>query len=547
MIGNKYQLSSTRVAFILVALILILLILTFVPFKIDYKLTIYSTLTLLGLLITIISGAFHQLKISVTKPYLFTPEQFEECFKEIVSNSFSKINNVLKWVKGDKSIQNLEKLVIVIDNIDRCSNDVAYNLLTDIKTFLSSEPNSIVFVIPVDDEALKNHIIKSSKTETDCNQEKEEFLRKFFNVTIRIKPYSETDMYSFAKQICEASKLNFKPETINTASKEYAKNPRRIIQLFNNLLAEMNNYTSDFIQKNETLICCILIIREEYPEYYKKIINSPKIFNEDYSGEEENIKRFSRIAHTNLGNVAISDLSIILTNSYRQFDDIAEDIRDAIETFNTEKVLSVWNKEKDHVVNYIFYELDNSIKNNLIDTNLVAYFDLIAQINIKYPLEEHLTKRIDEKTQPYLSTIITKTKNHDNLCKYAQLREEQKDERIKIALVEDCKRDENQEESLHWKSLFNTVIKNFQDKETSIALSSTYTLYYYSVGSVDFSEEQIESLFSDQFVKQRIENLPYDNNNEISLNTETKEYQKVKWLFEKKKNITDETYGHFFL
>lgn len=354
-------------------------------------------------------------------------------------------------------------------------------------------------------------------------------------------------MYSFAKQICEASKLNFKPETINTASKEYAKNPRRIIQLFNNLLAEMNNYTSDFIQKNETLICCILIIREEYPEYYKKIINSPKIFNEDYSGEEENIKRFSRIAHTNLGNVAISDLSIILTNSYRQFDDIAEDIRDAIETFNTEKVLSVWNKEKDHVVNYIFYELDNSIKNNLIDTNLVAYFDLIAQINIKYPLEEHLTKRIDEKTQPYLSTIITKTKNHDNLCKYAQLREEQKDERIKIALVEDCKRDENQEESLHWKSLFNTVIKNFQDKETSIALSSTYTLYYYSVGSVDFSEEQIESLFSDQFVKQRIENLPYDNNNEISLNTETKEYQKVKWLFEKKKNITDETYGHFFI
>ena len=113
--------------------------------------------------------------------------------------------------------------------------------------------------------------------------------------------------------------------------------------------------------------------------------------------------------------------------------------------------------------------------------------------------------------------------------------------------MEDCKRDENQEESLHWKSLFNTVIKNFQDKETSIALSSTYTLYYYSVGSVDFSEEQIESLFSDQFVKQRIENLPYDNNNEISLNTETKKYQKVKWLFEKKKNITDETYGHFFI
>jgi len=235
-VGNKYLLSPTRLAFILGGLIFILGVLTFIPFKIDYKIPIYAIFTLLGLLITIISGAFHQLKISVTKPHFFAPEQFEECFKEIVSNSLSKkTNRFLKWVKGDKSIQGLEKLVIVIDNIDRCSNDVAYNLLTDIKTFISSEPYSIVFVIPVDDEALKKHIIKNSITGTDCEKEKEEFLRKFFNVTIRIKPYSETDMYSFAKKICMQSGLSFKPETINIASKEYATNPRRIIQLFNNL------------------------------------------------------------------------------------------------------------------------------------------------------------------------------------------------------------------------------------------------------------------------------------------------------------------------
>jgi hypothetical protein len=137
-VGNKYQLSSFRLAFILSGLILLLAILIFLPFKIEFKAPIYAIFTLLGLLITIISGAFHQLKISVTKPHLFAPEQFEECFKEIVSNSLAKTNEVLKWVKGDKSIQNLEKLVIVVDNIDRCSNDVAYNLLTDIKTFLSS-------------------------------------------------------------------------------------------------------------------------------------------------------------------------------------------------------------------------------------------------------------------------------------------------------------------------------------------------------------------------------------------------------------------------
>lgn len=543
-VGNKYQLSSTRLAFILSGLILLLAILTFIPFEIEYKFPVYAIFTLLGLLISVLSGAFHQLKISVTKPHLFAPEQFEECFKEIVSNSLSKINKVLKWVRNDQSIQDLEKLVIVIDNIDRCSNDIAYNLLTDIKTFLSSEPYSIVFVIPVDDEALKNHIIKNSKTETDCNQEKEEFLRKFFNVTIRIKPYGETDMYSFAKQICEKSRLNFKPETINVASKEYARNPRRIIQLFNNLLAEMNYYSTDFAQKNETLICCVLIIREEYPKYYLTIVNSPKILNEDYSGEEENVKRFIRITHTALGKVGIADLSKVLTNSYHQFDDIPADIKDAIETFDAEKVLSVWNKE--NIENYIFDRFENSIKNNFIETELVANFDLIAQINNKYQLETHFAKRIDEKIQYFLSVIISKTKSHENLCKYALLREEQKDKTVKLELVEACKRSEKLDNDLPWKSLFNAVLKNFKDKKTLVSLSSTYTTYSDIIDSIDFSAEQIENLLSEQFVQQRIALLPIDDNGEIVLDTETEEYQKVKWLFENKKNITDITYAHFF-
>lgn len=545
-VGNKYQLSSTRLAFILSGLILLLAILTFMPFQIDYKLSIFAIFTLLGLLITILSGAFHQLKISVTKPHLFAPEQFEECFKEIASNSLSKKNTVLKWVTVDQSIQNLEKLVIVIDNIDRCSNDIAYNLLTDIKTFLSSESYSIVFVIPVDDEALKNHIINNSKTETDHNQEKEEFLRKFFNVTIRIKPYGETDMYSFAKKICAKSLLTFKPETINVASKEYAKNPRRIIQLFNNLLAEMNYYSNDFAQMNETLICCVLIIREEYPKYYRTIINSPKILNEEYSGEEENVKRFIRIAQTALGKVAISDLSMVLTNSYHQFDDIAVDIKDAIETFDTDKVMSVWESEKGNVENYIFDRFDNSIKNNFIESELVAYFDLIAQINTKYQLESHFTKRVDEKIRNFLSSIISKTKNHENLCRYALLREQQKDKTIKTELVEASKSSEKQENDLPWKSLFNAVLKIFQDKKTSIALSSTYTINPDIVDSVDFSEEQIENLLSEKLVQLRISALPTNENSEILLDTETEEYQKVKWLFENKKNITEDTYGHFF-
>lgn len=552
-IGNTYQLSSARVAMILCCLILLLAILAFIPFELDYKFPIYAIVSLLGLLITIVSGAFHQLKISISKPYLFAPEQFEECFKNIVSNSLKKSNFISKWVNGDKSIQNLDKLVIVIDNIDRCSNDVAYNLLADIKTFLSTEPYSIVFVIPVDDAALRKHIVNSSKHSGDCDKDKEEFLRKFFNITIRIKPYNETDMFEFAKQINDKHKLNFKPETLNIASKEYAKNPRRVIQLFNNLLAELNyDYgMPEFAQRNETLICCILIIREEFSDYYERVINSPKIFVD--ASVPENLKkngeltRFIRIAHTAIDKIELEDLCRVLVSSYNMFDDVPIDLKDAIQTFNTKMVLAMCNSDKERIIDYIIDRLDNAARCQLIETDMASYFDLVTEINKLYPLDVHIAKRIDEKVVPHFPAIISRTKNHENICNYAHDRECQGNSTIMRALIENSMRSENQASGMHWAHLFNAVLKVFNDKETSIALSSTYTLYSHFVDYHELSVDQFNYLVSDEYVQQKISDLPTkEDSKEILFDTGTEEYQEVKWLFENKQNIDEDTYAILF-
>lgn len=555
-VGSKYQLSKTRLTWILIALIIILLIISFIPFKnIDYKFSIYSIIPLLGLLITIISGAFHQLKVSVSKPHFFAPEQFEECFIEIVANSLSKSSKALKWVKGDKSVQNLEKLVIVIDNIDRCSNDIAYGLLTDIKTFFSSVPYSIVFVIPVDDDALKKHIINHSHNRELCHQESEEFLRKFFNVSLRIKPYNETDLYAFAEQIALKSNLKLKPETINVASKEYARNPRRIIQLFNNLLVE-KNFDVEFSEENETLICCVLIIREEYPNYYQSLINSPKIFNDpDYEINDqeakdgaEMLKRFIRIAQITVGKVDLNVLNRILTNTHNQFIDIPIDIKDAINTFDHKKVLEVWEDDWEVIFPYIINRISNAGKNDLIDTDLVAYFDLLTNISTRFPLNEALCKRIDENVVPYLSIVIEKTQNHDNLCSYALLREQQNDNGIKNTLINEATRTKDQPKDPYWGKLFKAVLKNFKDKSSSQALSSTFEHFHDYATGIDFSRDQIEYLMSDEYVQGRINALPVvdQDTKEPVIDVETEEYRRVKWIFQNKENISDIAYSHFF-
>lgn len=517
--------------------------------EIETKITIAAMISFAAFAFTILSGVLYKLKISVTKLHFFAPEQFEECFKEIVSNSLKKTNSILKWVKGDNSIQNLEKLVIVIDNIDRCSNDTAYELLTDIKTFLSSEPYSIIFIIPVDDVALRKHIINSNKNSDDCDKDKEEFLRKFFNVTIRIKPYGETDMFAFAKQISEKYNLNLKPETINLASKEYAKNPRRVIQLFNNLLAELNYYDTEFVQQNETLICCVLIAREEYPNYYNSIVNSPKWFV-DGSVEEkyqEDLKRFIRISHNALGKIYIADLSRILTNSHNQFADLAAETKDDIDSHNDNKILAATDEEQERILDYLIYQLDNSVKNNLIETELVAYFDLCVKINVKRAFGSHICKKIDEHIIPHIAIIITKTSNHRNLCTYAFNRNKQGNNTIKKALIEGAKRSKDQEKGKHWQSLFAAVLKVFDDRDTSTALSSTYTEYSQFIKSSDFSMHQFNFLISNEYLQQKIAELPLNkDNNEILLDTGNEKYHKVKWLFENKRNINEYTYGHLF-
>ena len=216
----KTKLSAKGIALAVIVVAIISIFLFLIPeVDIEWKIAVPTIGTLGTFLLALLNGCFYDLKISYSKPALFAPEQFEECFKQMMSKCLKDTS----WIKekwedlkdyvevGEVSIKGLEKLVIVIDNIDRCPSDMAYQLLTDIKTFLSNEEYNLVFVVPVDDEALKKHLFRrwNKQTGEDINKEKEEFLRKFFNVTLRIKPHQVTELQHFAHKINSENNLVF--------------------------------------------------------------------------------------------------------------------------------------------------------------------------------------------------------------------------------------------------------------------------------------------------------------------------------------------------
>ena len=113
-VDNEFKLSYTKSVYVLIGLICVLIILSFCDFKVENKISIFSIITVLGTLTALFSGVFHQLKVSVTKPYVFAPEQFENCFKEIASKAL-KTNTLLDKLKyvndSDYTIKNLKKLI----------------------------------------------------------------------------------------------------------------------------------------------------------------------------------------------------------------------------------------------------------------------------------------------------------------------------------------------------------------------------------------------------------------------------------------------------
>lgn len=442
----KTYVSTNYLGILCLALLALLIIINCLPISFEMKVPIFTGLSLLGVIITIFGGIFQKLKIQINKPIVFAPEQFEGCFRDMISKALKKrniVNNayikIVDYVEvGECSITNLDQLVLVIDNIDRCSSSQAYNLLTDIKTFLCDEKFNLVFVIPVDDEALRKHILNSTHSENsdECARDKEEFLRKFFNVTLRIKPHQPTEMYEFAQKLNTKYTLGFNSATINIASKEYAKNPRRVIQLFNNLSAELENYDDEFTSEYETLICKILILREEYNLFYQGLLNDYTLLNKTDLPKEYNNPELKRLLNDTRSYTSNYDghvLSRILTNSDSQFADIPINIRkfiDAHDVIDSNTELFEWiNIDCSNIeqfVGYCLYNIDKAIKRQLWDSEFKSYCEFIAEANsvVWFTIEQNI--RMSEKIKPHIGKLIPVFSNPTQIVTYANCLHAQK-------------------------------------------------------------------------------------------------------------------------
>lgn len=224
------------------------------------------------------------------------PDQFRQEFRYIMRDE-ARITH-----KNDR-------LVIILDNLDRVREEMAIQVLGAVKTFLKEE--RCVYILPCDDKGLKEHIISmrsgNSSGTRMSERQANEYLRKFFHTTLTIRDILIDDLDTFVSdKVSELKILDF--PNINSSILEsldlenvkvknqqeisavlqiaLSKNPRRIIQIVNKL---STNYLliSERANDSESLIPILLnnlgfltkltVIEEEWPEFYALITVYPDL------------------------------------------------------------------------------------------------------------------------------------------------------------------------------------------------------------------------------------------------------------------------------
>ncbi len=204
-------------------------------------------------------------------------EQFEHLF----------LNEVLQ-----SSTISEGRLLVVFDNLDRVTHDKAVEALSTIKTFLEVKPLAktmcadAVFLVACDEAAIKAHISTAFLDNKDNSDDfpPGEFLRKFFNTSIKIPVFAQTDLDDYTRDLLRETKTPSLDEewTAWIITKAFRNNPRQIKQFVNTLLAhfllakECENGEIPLIQQhgaitgNPASLAKFLIMWELYPNLMRE-------------------------------------------------------------------------------------------------------------------------------------------------------------------------------------------------------------------------------------------------------------------------------------
>ena len=221
--------------------------------------------TFLILALTIFNNVIQVAWESVSVPPIASAEKFEEIFEDF-----------LKEVLGDDKNK---RVVILIDELDRCDAKTRAEVLQGLRTYLQNE--RCVYAVAC---APKSLLQGSSDPSLELPDE--EFLRKLFNLTCWIDPQGEENLRKYADRCLEEA--GFKDDNrdlVQIVVLGNTKNPRRIKHFLNTLSFALRvarareksgRIQNEAVTHNKAFLAKVLILRQDWPEEFSEIVREPR-------------------------------------------------------------------------------------------------------------------------------------------------------------------------------------------------------------------------------------------------------------------------------
>lgn len=199
------------------------------------------TLTLISFILPLflVSEITHK---SVSKK--FSPEQFARDFEDIVKD---------------------KKILIFIDDIDRCNYEEIKSTFDTLKTFILDENYNVKFIIPVDPNILFNSL----------DEQTYDYFSKIIDYPIEIKNYTKVKFEPLKEDVLTNVKEEYKSivsDGLYLASKFYIDTPRKMKKFANEFVNEVYNYSPDEIYDKGYMFAKLIILKNEFPNYYHNLI-----------------------------------------------------------------------------------------------------------------------------------------------------------------------------------------------------------------------------------------------------------------------------------
>lgn len=190
-------------------------------------------------------------------------EQLKSYFRDMVVN-----------VVGSKG-----RLIIFIDDLDRCPPERIVNVLDSMKLFLDI-PNC-AYLLGLDREIIEQALAKRFEDYSHPSQEAREYLDKIIGLPFDLPPLSTKNMTRLVSEI--GASLPDEERCIRVFALGQESNPRRVKRTLNVFLltwtlAQQRSDIREII--TPVRLAKMIVIQQSYPELYQKLLRKPDLLGQ---------------------------------------------------------------------------------------------------------------------------------------------------------------------------------------------------------------------------------------------------------------------------